>query len=51
VEHDERSGHQGPHRTDVNVEEVQNLVYSDRCLSIRAMAVQLNLYKETVEKP
>jgi len=34
-----------------NVKKVRNLVHSDRCLSIRATAVQLNLDKETVKKP
>jgi hypothetical protein len=29
---------------------VQNLVHSDKCLSIRALAVQLNLDKETVRQ-
>jgi hypothetical protein len=29
---------------------VWNLFHSDRCLNIRAMVVQLNLDKETVEK-
>jgi hypothetical protein len=38
------------HRTYENVENVQNLVRSERRLSIRAMAVQLNLDKETVKK-
>jgi hypothetical protein len=47
-ENDERSGHPRSHRTDKNVEKVQNLVHSYRHLSIRAMAVQLNLDKETV---
>jgi len=43
---DERSGHPRFHRTDENVEKVQNVVHSDKCLSIRAMTVQLNLDKE-----
>jgi hypothetical protein len=33
-----------------NVKKVRNLVHSDRCLRIRAVAVQLNLDKETVTK-
>jgi hypothetical protein len=41
----ERSGHPRSHRTVENVEKVLNLVHSDRCVSIRAMAVQLNLDK------
>jgi hypothetical protein len=44
---DERSGLPRSHRTDENAEKVQNLVHSDRRLSIRAVAVQLNLDKET----
>jgi hypothetical protein len=47
VEHDERSGHPRSHRTDENVEKVRNVVHSHRRLSIRAVAVQLNLDKET----
>jgi hypothetical protein len=47
VEEDERSDHPSPHRTDENFEKVPNLVNSSRCLSIRAVAVQLNLVKET----
>jgi hypothetical protein len=46
----ERSGHPRSHRTYENVEKVQNLVHLDRCLSIRGMAVQLNLDKETVRQ-
>jgi len=45
----------GSHRTDENVEKVWNwvhsdrrLVHSDRRLSIRTMAVQLNLDREAV---
>jgi len=48
MEVDEKSGRPGPHRTDVNVKEVRNIVHSDRRLSIRAMAAQLNLDKGTV---
>jgi hypothetical protein len=47
VEDDVRSGHPRSCRTEENVEKVQNLVHSDRHLSIRAMAVQQNLDKET----
>jgi hypothetical protein len=45
---DERSDYTRAHRTDENVEKVCNLLHSDRYLSIRAMAVQLNLDKYTV---
>jgi hypothetical protein len=47
---DKRSGHPRPHGTDENVEKVQNLMHSDKHLSIRAMAMQPNLKKETVKK-
>jgi hypothetical protein len=50
VEDDERSGCPRLHKTDEDVEKVQNLVHSDKHLSIRAMAVQLNLDKEMVKK-
>jgi hypothetical protein len=39
---DERSGCPRSHRTNEKCEKVQNLVHSNRCLSITAMAVQLN---------
>jgi hypothetical protein len=45
VKDGERSGHARSHGTDENVEKVWNLVHSDRRLSIKAMAVQLNLNK------
>jgi hypothetical protein len=45
-----RAGQPRSHRTDENAEDVWNLVHSDRCLSIRGMAMQLNLDKETVDK-
>jgi hypothetical protein len=45
VEDAERSGRPRSHRTDENVEKVRNLVHSDRCLSIRAMTVNINLEK------
>jgi arginyl-tRNA--protein-N-Asp/Glu arginylyltransferase len=38
----------GSQRSDENVEKVWNLVHSDKCLSVRALTVQLNLDKETV---
>jgi hypothetical protein len=47
---DKRIGHTRSHRTEKNVEKVQNLVHSDKCLHIRAMVVQLKLEKETVQK-
>jgi hypothetical protein len=48
VEDNERSGRPRSQRTDENVEIVRCLVHSDKRLSIRAMAMQLNLNKETV---
>jgi hypothetical protein len=48
VEDNERSSYPRPHRTNKNVEKVQNVVHSDRHLSIRVIAVQLHLDKETV---
>jgi predicted transcriptional regulator len=50
VEDDERGGHPRSHRTNENVEKVWNLMHSDKCLNIRAVAMQLNLDKETVKK-
>jgi len=47
---DERSGHPSSQRNDNNVEKVQNMVHSDRCSSIRALVVQLNLDKETLRE-
>jgi hypothetical protein len=44
----ERSSCPRSHRTNKNVEKVWNLVHSDRYLSIRTMAMKLNLDKETV---
>jgi DNA-binding transcriptional regulator YhcF (GntR family) len=44
----ERSCHPRSHRTNENFEEVENVLHSDRLLSMRAMAVQLNLNTETV---
>jgi len=43
MEDDERSGCPRSHRINENVEKVWNLVHSYRCLSIRAVAVQLHL--------
>jgi hypothetical protein len=50
VEDDEKSGCPKSHRTDEKVEKVRTLVHSEKRLSIRAMAVQLNLRKETMKK-
>jgi histone-lysine N-methyltransferase SETMAR len=47
---DERTGRPKTHRTDENVEEVWKLVHSDRRLSVRMMAEELNLDRETVRK-
>jgi hypothetical protein len=44
AENDERSGHPKFHRTNENVEKF----HSGRCISIRGVAVQLYLDKETV---
>jgi hypothetical protein len=49
VEDDERSGRPRSHRTDENVgkvEKVWNLVHLGRCLSVRSVAVHLNLDKQ-----
>jgi hypothetical protein len=43
---DERSGHPSSQRNDNNVEKVQNMVHSDRCSSIRAMAIQVNTFEK-----
>jgi hypothetical protein len=45
VEDAKINGRPKSHRTDENVEEVRNLVHSDRHLSVTAMALQLNLDK------
>jgi hypothetical protein len=47
VENDERCGRPRSYRTGEYVKNLQNLVHSDRRLSIRAMAVQLSLDTET----
>jgi hypothetical protein len=49
MEDDERSSRPRSHRTDENVEKVRNLVLSGVRLNIRAMAVQLNLDKNSEE--
>jgi hypothetical protein len=46
MENDERRCSQRSHRTNENVEKVRNLVHSDRRLTIRAVAVKLNLGKK-----
>jgi hypothetical protein len=46
---DERCSCPRSHRTYENVEKMQNLVHLNRHSSIRAMAAQLNLDKETVK--
>jgi hypothetical protein len=51
MEVDERSGPPRSHGTNENVEKFWNLMHSDRHLSIRAVAVQLQLDKETVKRP
>jgi hypothetical protein len=45
VEDNERSGPRS-HRTNENIEKARNIMHSDRRLSIRAMAVLLNLDKQ-----
>jgi hypothetical protein len=47
---DKGTGRPKTHRTDENVEEVQKLVRSDRRLSVRMMAEELNLDRESVRK-
>jgi len=44
--HDERSGCPRSHQANENVERMQNLAHSDRCLSVTAMAMQPNLGKQ-----
>jgi hypothetical protein len=51
VEDAQRSGRPRSHRTDDTVEKTRNPVHSDRHLSIRAVAVQLNLDKEVMKMP
>jgi hypothetical protein len=46
----ETSGRPRSHRTDENVGKVQNIIHSDRRLSIRAMVMQLQSDKETVKQ-
>jgi hypothetical protein len=50
VKDDERTGHLKTHWTDENVEKVQKLVHSDTRLSVRMMAEELKLGRETVRK-
>ena len=48
VEDEPRTGRLTTSKTDVNVERVKSLVRSDRRLTIRLIAEQLNLNKSTV---
>ncbi|XP_066105976.1 protein GVQW3 [Saccopteryx bilineata] len=48
VRDDARSGRPVTHRTDENIQKVKDLVCSNRQLTVRMMAEQLNLDKETV---
>jgi hypothetical protein len=48
VENDERPGHPVTMKTDENVDKVRTLVRNDHCLSIRTVAEELNVDKETV---
>jgi ribosomal protein S25 len=50
VKDNERTGCPKTHQTDENVEKVQKLVPSDRRLSVKMMAEELNLDTETVRK-
>ncbi|XP_012600481.1 protein GVQW3 [Microcebus murinus] len=48
VRDDARSGRPVTHRTDENIQKVKDLVCSNRQLTVRMMAEELNLDKETV---
>ncbi|XP_030873361.1 protein GVQW3 [Leptonychotes weddellii] len=48
VRDDARSGRPVTHRTDENIQKVKDLVCSNRRLTVRMMAEELNLDKETV---
>jgi hypothetical protein len=48
VKDDERTGCPKTHRTDENVEKVRKLVCSEKQLSVRMIAEELNLDRETV---
>jgi hypothetical protein len=50
VEDDERPGHPVTTKTDENVDKVRTLVRNDRRLSIRMIAKELNVDKETVRQ-
>jgi DNA-directed RNA polymerase sigma subunit (sigma70/sigma32) len=50
VEDDERPGHPVTMKTDENVDKVRTLVRNDRRLSIRMVADELNVDKETVRQ-
>jgi hypothetical protein len=51
MEDDERNGCPRSHKTDELLKKMWKLVHSNRHLSTRAMAVQLNLDKETAKRP
>ena len=48
IRDDARSGRSVTHRTDENIQKVKDLVCSNRQLTVRMMAEELNLDKETV---
>ncbi|XP_062950117.1 protein GVQW3 isoform X2 [Cynocephalus volans] len=50
VRDDARSGRPVTHRTDENIRKVKDLVCSNRQLTVRMMAEELNLDKETVRR-
>jgi hypothetical protein len=50
VEDDERCGRPVTMKTDENVDKVRTLVRNDHCLSIRMIAKELNVVKETVKQ-
>jgi orotate phosphoribosyltransferase-like protein len=50
VEDDKQPGHPVTMKTDENVDKVRTLVRNDRCLSIRMIAEELNVDKETVRQ-
>ncbi|XP_040206118.1 protein GVQW3-like [Rana temporaria] len=49
-DHDDPSGQPKTQRTDTNVDRVRILVRSDRRLSVRMMAEELNMNRETVQQ-
>jgi hypothetical protein len=50
VKDNERTGHPKAHQTDENVKKVWKLVHSNRRLSVRMTAEELNLDREIVRK-